>query len=222
MKKRIILISISFVLVILSIVLLFTKINNKVNVEDFSNNETTIKKENPTTNSKDPITFKDIDNKKEEKKDTNTNNNTSTNKSNNTSNTTNTNKTNNTNTNKNDNINNNSTNNNPTPVTPPKPITYSCPDGFELQGTDCYQTIAANHICANGMTSIDSGCINFSEGIETPEETCQNGYYGLSMISLGQPSKYYCYPIHEISFTCPEGYNLNGMNCTRIIPANRN
>ena len=221
MKKRIILISISFVLVILSIFLLFTKLNNKVNVEDF-NNETTIKEENPTTNSKDPITFKDIDNKKEEKKDTNTYNNTNTNKSNNTSNTTNTNKTNNTNTNKNDNINNNSTNNNPTPVTPPKPITYSCPDGFELQGTDCYQTFAATHICANGMTSIDSGCINFSEGIETPEETCQNGYYGLSMISLGQPSKYYCYPIHEISFTCPEGYNLNGMNCTKIIPANRN
>lgn len=211
MKKRIILISISFILVILSLFLLFTKINNKVNVEDFSN-EKTIKKENPTTNSKDPITFKDIDNNKEEKKDTNTNNN-----NNNTS-------TNNTNSNKNTNTNNNnSTNNNPTPVTPPtKPVTYSCPDGFELQGTDCYQTIAANHICANGMTSIDSGCINFSEGIETPEETCQNGYYGLAMISLGQPSKYYCYPIHEISFTCPDGYNLNGMNCTKVIPANRN
>ena len=213
MKKRIILISISFVLVILSIVLLFTKLNNKVNVEDF-NNETIIKKENPTTNSKDPITFKDIDNKKEEKKDTNTNNNTSTNKSNNNSNTT--------NTNKNDNINNNSTNNNPTPVTPPKPITYSCPEGFELQGTDCYQTFAATHICANGMSSIDSGCISFSEGIESPDETCPNGYYGLTMISFGNPNKYYCYPIHEISFTCPEGYNLNGMNCTRIIPANRN
>lgn len=209
MKKRIILISISFVLVILSLFLLFTKINNKVNVEDFSN-ETTIKKENPTTNSKDPITFKDIDNnkQKEEKKDTNTNNSTSTNNNKNT----------NTNTN-----NNNNTNNNPAPVTPPtQPVTYSCPDGFELQGTECYQVIAANHICANGMTSIDSGCINFSEGIETPEETCQNGYYGLSMISLGQPSKYYCYPIHEISFTCPDGYNLNGMYCTRIIPANRN
>ena len=214
MKKRIILISISFVLVILSIVLLFTKLNNKVNVVDFSNNETIIKKENPTTNSKDPITFKDIDNKKEEKKDTNTNNNTSTNKSNNNSNTT--------NTNKNDNINNNSTNNNPTPVTPPKPITYSCPEGFELQGTDCYQTFAATHICANGMSSIDSGCISFSEGIESPDETCPNGYYGLTMISFGNPNKYYCYPIHEISFTCPEGYNLNGMNCTRIIPANRN
>ena len=214
MKKRIILISISFVLVILSIVLLFTKLNNKVNVVDFSNNETIIKKENPITNNKDTITIEDIDNKKEEKKDDNNNNNTSTNKSNNTSNTT--------NTNKNDNINNNSTNNNPTPVTPPKSITYSCPDGFELQGTDCYQTFAATHICANGMTSIDSGCINFSEGIETPEETCQNGYYGLSMISLGQPSKYYCYPIHEISFTCPEGYNLNNMLCTKVIPANRN
>lgn len=214
MKKRIILISISFVLVILSLFLLFTKINNKVNVEDFSN-EKTIKKENPTTNSKDPITFKDIDNNKEEKKASNTNNNTSTNNST---------STNNTNSNKNTNTNNNnSTNNNPTPVTPPtKPVTYSCPDGFELQGTDCYQTIAANHICANGMTSIDSGCINFSEGIETPEETCQNGYYGLSMISLGQPSKYYCYPIHEISFSCPDGYNLNGMNCTKVIPANRN
>lgn len=214
MKKRIILISISFVLVILSIVLLFTKINNKVNVEDFSNNETTIKKENPTTNSKDPITFKDIDNKKEEKKDTNTNNNTSTNKSNNNSNTT--------NTNKNDNINNNSTNNNPTPVTPPKPITYSCPEGFELQGTDCYQTFAATHICANGMSSIDSGCISFSEGIESPDETCPNGYYGLTMISFGNPNKYYCYPIHEISFTCPDGYNLNNMLCTKVIPANRN
>ena len=213
MKKRIILISISFVLVILSLFLLFIKINNKVNVEDFSN-EKTIKKENPTTNSKDPITFKDIDNNKEEKKDTNTN--TTNNNSNSTS-------TNNTNSNKNTNTNNNnSTNNNPTPVTPPtKPVTYSCPEGFELQGTDCYQTIAANHICANGMTSIDSGCINFSEGIETPEETCQNGYYGLSMISLGQPSKYYCYPIHEISYSCPDGYNLNGMNCTKVIPANR-
>lgn len=214
MKKRIILISISFVLVILSIVLLFTKLNNKVNVVDFSNNETIIKKENPTTNSKDPITFKDIDNKKEEKKDTNTNNNTSTNKSNNNSNTT--------NTNKNDNINNNSTNNNPTPVTPPKPITYSCPEGFELQGTDCYQTFAATHICANGMSSIDSGCISFSEGIESPDETCPNGYYGLTMISFGNPNKYYCYPIHEISFTCPEGYNLNNMLCTKVIPANRN
>lgn len=214
MKKRIILISISFVLVILSIVLLFTKLNNKVNVVDFSNNETIIKKENPTTNSKDPITFKDIDNKKEEKKDTNTNNNTSTNKSNNNNNTT--------NTNKNDNINNNSTNNNPTPVTPPKPITYSCPEGFELQGTECYQTFAATHICANGMSSIDSGCISFSEGIESPDETCPNGYYGLTMISFGNPNKYYCYPIHEISFTCPDGYNLNNNMCTKVIPANRN
>ena len=215
MKKRIILISISFVLVILSLFLLVTKINNKINVEEFDN-EITTKKENPTTNSKDPITFKDIDNnkQKEEKKDTNTNTNSSTSTNNNT------------NSNKNNyntNIKNNSTNNNPTSVTPPtQSVTYSCPDGFELQGTECYQTISANHICADGMSSIDSGCISFNEGIESPDETCPNGYYGLMMISFGNPNKYYCYPIHEISFSCPDGYNLNNMYCTRVISANRN
>ena len=200
MKKRIILISISFVLVILSIFLLFTKLNNKVNVVDFSNNETIIKKENPITNNKDTITIEDKgDNKKTDtKEDSKESNNT---------------------------INNNlnTTNNNPTPKIPTTPtITYSCPDGFELQGTECYQTFAATHICANGMSSIDSGCISFSEGIESPDETCPNGYYGITMISFGNPNKYYCYPIHEISFTCPDGYNLNNNMCTKVIPANRN
>lgn len=185
MKKKIILISISFVLVILSIFLLFTKLNNKVNVEDF-NNDTSIKKDNHTTNSKDPITIKDIKDNKETNTKEETNKNTS-------------------------------NNNVPTPI-----ITYSCPDGFELQGEQCIQHIAANHICANGMTSIDKGCINFNEGIKSPDGNCPNGYHGLAMINFGKEDEYYCYLIHEISFSCPDGYNLNNTTCTKTIPATRN
>ena len=202
MKKRIILISISFVLVILSIVLLFTKLNNKVNVVDFSNNETIIKKENPITNNKDTITIED----KEDNKKTDTREKIK--ESNNT-------------------INNNpnTTNNNPTPVAPPtNPITYSCPDGFELQGTTCYQTITAKASCPNNMSNTDHGCISFSEKESSADgATCPNGYWGLAEIHIdGTPDEFYCHPLHNYIYNCPEGYNLNNNMCTKVIPANRN
>ena len=217
MKKRIILISISFVLVILSLFLLVTKINNKINVEEFDN-EITTKKENPTTNSKDPITFKDIDNnkQKEEKKYNNTNSSTSTNN--------NTNKNSNKN-NNNTNIKNNSTNNNPTSVTPPtQSVTYSCPDGFELQGQECIQNIDATATCPNNMINIDPGCIIFSEKVESSDgNTCPDGYYGLTEIHIdGTPDEFYCHPIHNKIYTCPDGFNLNNTNCTKQVPATKN
>ena len=201
MKKRIILISISFVLVILSIVLLFTKLNNKVNVVDFSNNETIIKKENPITNNKDTITIEDKgDNKKTDTRE-------KIKESNNT-------------------INNNpnTTNNNPTPSIPTNPITYSCPDGFELQWTTCYHTITAEASCPNNLANTDHGCISFSEKESSADgATCPNGYWGLAEIHIdGTPDEFYCHPLHNYIYNCPDGYNLNNNMCTKVIPANRN
>lgn len=218
MKKRIILISISFVLVILSIVLLFTKLNNKVNVVDFSNNETIIKKENPITNNKDIITIEEKDNNKKEKTKEEINNS-------NTNNTINNNTNNNSSTNNTNNTINNNTNNNPNPKIPTTPtITYSCPDGFELQGESCYQTITAEASCPNNMVNTDHGCISFSEKeSSTDGSTCPNGYWGLAEIHIdGTPDEFYCHPLHNYIYNCPEGYNLNNNMCTKVIPANRN
>ena len=63
MKRRIILVSISFVLVILSL-FLFAKLTTKVKVEDFDNTKSTIKEEK-TTNKENPITIKDVEDKEE-------------------------------------------------------------------------------------------------------------------------------------------------------------
>ena len=201
MKKRIILISISFVLVLLSIFLLFTKINNKIKVVDFNNNEKIIKKENPITNNKDTITIEEKDNDKKEKTKEEINN----------SNTNNT-------------INNN-TNNNPNPKIPTTPtITYSCPDGYNLQGNECIQTITAEASCPNNMVNTDHGCISFSEKEASVDgSTCPNGYWGLAEIHIdGTPNEFYCHPLHNYIYNCPDGYNLNNNICTKVIPANRN
>ena len=61
-----------------------------------------------------------------------------------------------------------STNSNST-VTP-KP-TYSCPNGYQLNGTKCVETINAKYGCPSGMhESVNNMCIKFDEGYEVNKE----------------------------------------------------
>ena len=133
-------------------------------------------------------------------------------------------------------INNKPVNNTPvnnTPTTPvqeqPKEPTYSCPEGYNLNGTICTQTIDANYECpenthdfSDGIIPSNTYCINLSEGNPTEEETCPEGYGRVKQISLGGPSTYNCFPLHKKEYKCNDGYNLNGDKCSKTINANVN
>ena len=101
--------------------------------------------------------------------------------------------------------------------------TYKCPDGFTLNGTTCTRTINASASCPENMhaTTTENGeyCINLSEGYDTEEDSCPNGYVSIAVISLGAPTKYHCHPLHEKIYTCPEDYNLNNKKCNKTVDA---
>ena len=202
MKKRIISISITLVLTILSLFLLFTKMDNKVLIDE----DTTIDKTTNTikdNSKKDTITINDIEEKNTNKDVEQSNNPTPSSKP----------KTN----------QNTNSNNTPAPVTPTTPtITYSCPDGFNLQGETCYQSISATLTCPNGLAEIDAGCINLSGGNISEDDTCPNGYYLIKQINWGAPDIIKCILIESKIYTCPDGYNLNNSTCTKSVPATRN
>ncbi len=108
-----------------------------------------------------------------------------------------------------------------------KPITYSCPKGYNLNGTKCTITVAATYTCpdnthdySNDGIPRDTYCVNLSEGYYT-EDTCPSGYGLLAEISLGSPTKYKCMPLHKKIYVCNSGYILNGTKCTKTINANK-
>ena len=144
------------------------------------------------------------------------NNNSNSNKSNSNSNkSSNSNKTSNNNSNINSNLNSN--NNEPE---------YTCPNGFTLNGTKCTITIDAHYDCPKGSHSSSdgniSGCIIFSEAVETPTGDCPVDQIMITQISLGGPNKYMCYPLHNKVLTCYEGYTLvNNNKCTATIDATK-
>lgn len=130
--------------------------------------------------------------------------------------------------------NNNSNNTQPVippvqPITPPEPvITYSCPNGYILEGTKCKMEIDANYVCpnnthdyANDNIPRDKYCVNLSEGYETEEE-CPSGYEVMRIIGFGIPDQYKCLPLYDKIFTCDEGYSLNGTKCIKLIDATIN
>ncbi len=129
------------------------------------------------------------------------------------------------------NSNNSSTNNNnqtPTPTPNPTPtpaITYYCPDGYNLVGTQCTSVISASYVCPENTTDFSTNdipqntyCVNLSEGYIT-EDVCPSGYGLIEIISLGGPTKNKCLPLHRKIYVCNDGYSLNGTNCSKTIDA---
>ncbi|MBR4693655.1 MAG: hypothetical protein IKP07_02480 [Bacilli bacterium] len=111
------------------------------------------------------------------------------------------------------------------PKTEEPPITYSCPSGYTQDGNKCHLTVDATLKCPEGTDEggEPTGCFKFSEAIETQEESCPSGQVWLEMISLGGPSKYYCYPSYDKVYTCEDGYTLNGNKCIiKTIDATKN
>ena len=193
-----------------------TKNNNSI-----TNNTNTPKKAtNNTKNNNNTSTNKSSTTKKS---NTNTTKSTSQNNANKSSSTTQQNNKNNTNNNNNSNSNKNNTSTT-TPESPTTPIiTYSCPNGYTLNGTKCTTTIDANLVCPDNTTeSINNSCINLSEGYETPTEECPSGYILIKIISIGVPDKYNCYPAHSKIYKCDNGYTLSNNKCTKTINATQN
>lgn len=188
-------------------------ITNNTNTPKKTTNNT--KKNNNTSTNKSSTT---------KKSNTNTTKSTSQNNANKSSSTTQQNNKNNTN---NNNNNSNSNNNNTSTTTPESPttpiITYSCPNGYTLNGTKCTTTIDANLVCPDNTTeSINNSCINLSEGYETPTEECPSGNILIKIISIGVPDKYNCYPAHSKIYKCDNGYTLSNNKCTKTINATQN
>ena len=241
-KKLIICITTIFILMICTIFIIYivknkdkqeepiTNITEKKtdNKKEETNKEKTIKEDNKSTIEKEKIkeevkeeTKQETKETKDNKQNTNTTNNKNTNSNNQQQQNNNSNNNNNSNTN---------TNTNPTPTPEPTPepepvITYYCPDGYSLEGTECTSIISADYICPTDTHDYssediprDTYCINLSEGYET-EDSCPEGYGSLAIISLGAPTVNKCFPLHRKIYVCNDGYNLNGTNCIRTINA---
>lgn len=223
-KKRLFLIIFIILIILLILILFLFPKKNTQSIKTPNRDSSVIKNSNVEENSIDNKKYEvDKDTKKEEpKKEDNAN--TSNNDSNEQNSNTNNQSSNNTN-NQNSNSNNNSNTQPTQPVNPPAPPTptYSCPNGYELNGTTCTEVIAANEICPDGMwPSIGDYCINPSDGIETQGDTCPDGYTILGHSSLGAPTYYLCHKLYDKSYACDNGYTLNNNLCTKTIPATVN
>ncbi len=179
---------------------------NKIDNEksnDTSNKNDNKKKEDKKEDSK---TNQDENKKNDDNKDLN-------NESNNSSNT--------------NSVDNNESKNENTSSQPSEPVvTYSCPDGYNLNGSTCTSIVSASLECAEGSHHFSdgnvSGCIIFSEGFESENGSCPGGYGTLKQISFGADDKYYCYPVHSEIYNCPDGYSLSGDSCVSSVAASAN
>lgn len=225
MKKRnvIILILIIIIIIIITISLFIVCFDKTIDYfkTKFNDNEVIdINKDNTTKiHSKDKTT-------KIESKDNIKNNNPETSKidsdSNNNNNSNNTNNSNNGN-NNNQSFNNNdsstSSNNSPAP-TPEPTITYYCPDGYVLNNTTCTSTIAANYVCPSNTTEYTTKyCVNLSDGYESEDGNCPENYGSIDIIGFGTPTIHKCLTLYEKTYTCDDGYVLDGTNCIKTINA---
>ena len=104
--------------------------------------------------------------------------------------------------------------------TKPSKPTYSCPSGYELKGTKCVDTIAAEG-CPGMVDRGGDMCIIFSEGHEVEGTSCPSGEIGLRISSFDGPDKYECYLIHKKHYSCPSDYVLSGAVCTKTIDATK-
>ena len=192
-----------------------TETNNNTTINDTNTTKETTnntKKSNTTSTNKNSTT---------KKSNTNTTKSTSQNNTNHSSSTTQQNNNNTSNNTSNNNNNNTSTTTPQTPTTPT--ITYSCPNGYTLNGTKCTTTVDASLVCPDNTTeSTNDSCINLSEGYESQSEECPSGYIMIKMIGIGIPDKYMCHPAHSKVYRCESGYTLSNNKCTKTIDATQN
>lgn len=218
MKKRnvIILILIIIIIIIITIslfILCFDKTIDYFKTKSNDNEVIDINKGNTTKNdSKDNIKNNNPETSKIDS-DSNNDNSSNTNNSNNSSN----------GNNNNQSFNNNdsSTSSNDSPLPTPEPtITYYCPDGYVLNNTTCTSTIAANYVCPSNTTEYTTKyCVNLSDGYESEDGNCPENYGSIDIIGLGTPTIHKCLTLYEKTYTCDDGYVLDGTNCIKTINA---
>lgn len=112
-----------------------------------------------------------------------------------------------------------SSNDSPLPTLEPT-ITYYCPDGYILNNTTCTSTIAANYVCPSNTTEYTTKyCVNLSDGYESEDGNCPENYGSIDIIGLGTPTIHKCLTLYEKTYTCDDGYVLDGTNCIKTINA---
>lgn len=215
MKKRnvIILILIIIIIIIITIslfIVCFDKTIDYFKTKSNDNEVIDINKDNTTKiDSKDNIKNNNPETSKIDS-DSNNDNSSNTNNSNNGN-----------NNNQSFNNNDSSTPSNDSPLPTPEPtITYYCPDGYVLNNTTCTSTIAANYVCPSNTTEYTTKyCVNLSDGYESEDGNCPENYGSIDIIGLGTPTIHKCLTLYEKTYTCDDGYVLDGTNCIKTINA---
>ena len=214
MKKRnviiLILIIIIIIITIFLFILCFDKTIDYFKTKSNDNEVIDINKDNTTKiDSKDNIKN---NNPETSKIDSDSNND-------NSSNTNNSNNGNNNNQSFNNNDSSTPSNDSPLPTLEPT-ITYYCPDGYVLNNTTCTSTIAANYVCPSNTTEYTTKyCVNLSDGYESEDGNCPENYGSIDIIGLGTPTIHKCLTLYEKTYTCDDGYVLDGTNCIKTINA---
>ncbi len=217
MKKRNVIILILIIIIIIITISLFIVCFDKsidYFKSKFNDNEVIDINKDKTTkiDSKDNIKNNNPETSKTDS-DSNNNNSSNTNNSNNANN----------DNNNNQSFNNNdsSTSSNDSPLPTPEPtITYYCPDGYALNNTTCTSTIAANYVCPSNTTEYTTKyCVNLSDGYESEDGNCPENYGSIDIIGLGTPTIHKCLTLYEKTYTCDDGYVLDGTNCIKTINA---
>ena len=108
-------------------------------------------------------------------------------------------------------------------------VTYSCLNGYTLNGTICISIIDADYVCPVGLVSYSNSdisddiyCINFSEASLAEGDSCPGGYGIVKQITFGGPDVYQCFPLHERVYVCPNDYTLKNTKCIKEIGATMN
>lgn len=114
-------------------------------------------------------------------------------------------------------------------ATPQKTIVgtdYTCPAGYESNGSYCYLYTAGTIIegedsysCPAGYTEYGSTCYKVTSGTRVEATaTCPSGY---SESSDGRCYKKTSPTVTSGSKTCPSGYSPNGSNCVKVTDATK-
>ena len=98
--------------------------------------------------------------------------------------------------------------------TPKSGVTYTCPEGYKLEGTTCMITIEPTKSCINGMEEYAggglAGCIRPNSGSSGVKGECLDGQ---------AKKKDQCFELYSYTYSCPEGYNYKNRSCIRVIDA---
>ena len=105
-------------------------------------------------------------------------------------------------------------------------INYYCPDDLVLEYNKCVATVDANYTCplntidysSDGLPR-DTYCVNLNDGYETSSDSCPENYGIMAVISIGKPTVYKCLVLYNKSYTCNDGYELNGDKCIKKMDA---